>query len=232
MTCVFAPRGTGEMEFDAFAWKAEGDEGGGDFGRRVEGFGRNFEDEFGARVELAEDGKIAVIARAGLGRDAERDFGLNDDLNFVDDVGESEQAMEDGRSDVVGKVAVEIDAAAGGDGREIGSKNVAGDDVEFWILLREVAQAREELRVEFDGVDGSAGDKKVQGHFAVTGADFDPAMLVVPREWHGGMRGDANGARDLFAPVEIGEEVLAEALASHGWNSVTVEARVRCFPTG
>jgi hypothetical protein len=34
------------------------------------------------------------------------------------------------------------------------------------------------------------------------------------------MRGDANGAGDLLAPVEIGEEMLAEALASHLWNSV------------
>jgi hypothetical protein len=34
------------------------------------------------------------------------------------------------------------------------------------------------------------------------------------------MRGDADGAGDLFAPVEVFEEMLAEALASHGWNSV------------
>jgi hypothetical protein len=34
------------------------------------------------------------------------------------------------------------------------------------------------------------------------------------------MRRNADGASDLFAPMEIGEEVLAEALASHGWNSV------------
>jgi hypothetical protein len=34
------------------------------------------------------------------------------------------------------------------------------------------------------------------------------------------MRRNADGARDLFAPVKIGEEMLAEALASHGWNSV------------
>ena len=34
------------------------------------------------------------------------------------------------------------------------------------------------------------------------------------------MRRDANGARDFFAPMEIGEEVLTESLASHGCNSV------------
>jgi hypothetical protein len=35
-----------------------------------------------------------------------------------------------------------------------------------------------------------------------------------------GMRRNANGASDLFAPVKIGEEVLTESLASHEWNSV------------
>jgi hypothetical protein len=34
------------------------------------------------------------------------------------------------------------------------------------------------------------------------------------------MRRNANGASNLFAPVEIGEEVLAEALACHVGNSV------------
>src|SRR6266446_5641346 len=32
-----------------------------------------------------------------------------------------------------------------------------------------------------------------------------------------------HGARNLFAPMEIGEEVLAEALACHGGNSVAGE---------
>jgi hypothetical protein len=37
------------------------------------------------------------------------------------------------------------------------------------------------------------------------------------------MGGDANGARDLFAPVEVFKEVLTEALACHGGNSVAGE---------
>ena len=45
-------------------------------------------------------------------------------------------------------------------------------------------------------------------------------MLIVARERDGGMGRDANGARDLLAPVKIGEEVLTEALACHGCNSV------------
>ena len=77
-----------------------------------------------------------------------------------------------------------------------------------------------ELRVDFDGVDGSASRKKVLGHLTVSRTNFDPAMLIVLRKRHGGMRRNANGASNLFAPVEIGEEVLAEALACHGGNSV------------
>jgi len=48
-----------------------------------------------------------------------------------------------------------------------------------------------------------------------------------PAGGHGGMRRDANGAGDFFAPVEIGEEMLAEALASHERNSVARGAKRR-----
>ena len=60
----------------------------------------------------------------------------------------------------------------------------------------------------------------MRGHFAVPGADFDPTVLIVARERRRGMRRNADGARDLLAPVEVLQEVLAEALASHGGNSV------------
>jgi len=42
-------------------------------------------------------------------------------------------------------------------------------------------------------------------------------VLIAVGERDSGMGRDANSARDLLAAVEIGEEVLAEALASHGW---------------
>ena len=45
-------------------------------------------------------------------------------------------------------------------------------------------------------------------------------MLIVARKRYRGMGRNADGAGDLFAPAEIGEEVLAEALASHVGNSV------------
>ncbi len=219
------------MELCAFAGKAEGDEGGGDLRRRSESVARDFEDEFWARVELREDGQIAVVARAGLRGEATRDFGLDDDVNFVDEAREREEVVEDGRGDEVGKIAVDADASAGGDGGEVGFENVAGNDGEIREFLREAAKARDESGVEFDGVDGSARGEEVFGQFTVAGADFDPAVLIVPmnrgsqttlvaREGKHGMRRNADGARDLFAPVEVFQEMLAEALTCHGWNSV------------
>src|SRR6266568_2613645 len=47
-----------------------------------------------------------------------------------------------------------------------------------------------------------------------------PTVLIVARERRRRMRRNADGARDLLAPVEVLQEVLAEALASHGGNSV------------
>ncbi len=68
------------------------------------------------------------------------------------------------------------------------------------------------------------------GHFTVAGTDFDPTVLIpmnrgsqtmlVVSEGDHGVRRDADGACDLFAPVEVFQKMLAEALACHGWNSV------------
>jgi hypothetical protein len=64
----------------------------------------------------------------------------------------------------------------------------------------------------------------VARHFAVAGADFDPAMLIISRERHSGVWGDANGARNLFAPVEVRKKMLAKSLAGHARSSVSGEA--------
>ncbi len=76
--------------------------------------------------------------------------------------------MKNRRGDVVGQIAVDAHPAAGSDGSEVGFENVAGNDGEVGELLCEVAEAREERRIDFDGVDGSAGGKKVLGHFTVS----------------------------------------------------------------
>src|SRR5712691_2876848 len=139
--------------------------------------------------------------------------------------------MQDRRSDVVRKIVVNANAAAGSDGGEVRFEDVAGHDAEIGEFLRDAAESGDEFWIEFDGLNGSAGGEEVLGHFAVTGTDFDPTVLVAPMDrgsqrtlvpWqrNGGMRRNADGACDLFAPLEVFQEVLAEALACHGWNSV------------
>src|SRR5260370_35324057 len=84
-------------------------------------------------------------------------------------------------------------------------------------------------------MDGSARGEQVLGDFTMAGSNFDPAMLIFPRKrnlqtltvptsrdsqrtlfaskWRRGMWRNANGARDLCAPVKLGEEGLAKPLA-------------------
>ena len=79
------------------------------------------------------------------------------------------------------------------------------------------------MSVELDGVDGCAIRNKVLRHFAVAGADFDPAIICFALglcRSSRRMRRDANGARDLLAPVGIGEKMLAQALPCHAQMSV------------
>ena len=54
------------------------------------------------------------------------------------------------------------------------------------------------------------------GHFAVACANLDPTVLVIGRERHGRMRGDANRPGDLLAPPKICKKMLTKALARHG----------------
>src|SRR5436189_142995 len=118
-----------------------GHEGGSDFRRWIERIARNLEDKFGARVELRDNGKIAVVARTGLRGEAKSDFGLNDDVDLVDEIGKGEKMMKNRRRDVVRKIAIDTDAPARSDRGEVRFENVAGDDVEIGELLCEVTQA-------------------------------------------------------------------------------------------
>ena len=130
-----------EVELRADSWKTKSDEGRGNFGRRSEGGFGNVKNKFGPAVKLGEDGEITVVAGARLGGEPESDFGLDDDVEFVYDGGESEKMLEDGRSDVVGKIAVDESAAACGDGGDIGGEDVDGKNGEIGMTLCEAFEA-------------------------------------------------------------------------------------------
>ena len=213
-----------EGELCAFTWEAESDQGGHDFGRRVESGARNVKDEFRASMELREDGEVPIITSAGLGSETEGDFGLNDEMNFLDEVGEGEKVMQDRRGDVVRQVSVDSDAASRGDRGKIRSENVIRNDREITKFLRQAAKPNNQRRVDLDSIDRTSRGEQMLRHFPVTRAYLDPAMLLVAGKRNGGMRRHANGPGDFFAPVKIGKKVLAEALASHESNSVASSA--------
>src|SRR5205823_261788 len=98
---------------------------------------------------------------------------------------------------------------------QIALEDIAGDDGELGKLFREMFQPGSELRIQLDGGNRTARSKQMTSHFAIARAYFDPTMLVVAGKRNGGMRGDPNGAGNLFAPIEVREKMLAEALASH-----------------
>src|SRR4029077_11967333 len=67
---------------------------------------RDFQGDFRLRVVLASDGEVAVVAAAGLRGGAFGYSQLNHDMRRRDLAGGSEELMKDGRSDVVGQIAV------------------------------------------------------------------------------------------------------------------------------
>ena len=52
-------------------------------------------------------------------------------------------------------------------------------------------------------------------HLAMPCANLDPAVLIVLRERRSRVLRNANGARDLFAPIQVCKKMLAEPLARH-----------------
>src|SRR5215475_8157869 len=108
------------MKLGPLARKAQRDECGGDSRRWVERFARNLENDFRARVKLCDHRKVAVITRAGLRGKALGDFSLNDEVHFIDSIREREKVMKDRRSNVIGKIAVDSDAAAGRECDDVG----------------------------------------------------------------------------------------------------------------
>jgi hypothetical protein len=53
------------------------------------------------------------------------------------------------------------------------------------------------------------------GHLTVARSDLNPAIGFIAGRWNQRLPRYAYRPRDLFAPVQISEEMLAETLASH-----------------
>jgi len=170
-----------DVKMSRFAGKLHGDKGGSDFRGRAKRAGGNFQGDARRSEILRQDGKIAVVAGSGPSSEAESDFELNDDMDFVDKGREFKEAVKNRRSDVVRQIAIKAKAATRGEGGQVGGENVGGDDGDVGEFAGEGLEAFGEARIQLDGIDRRAGGGEVAGHFAVAGADFDPAEGLLRR---------------------------------------------------
>lgn len=63
--------------------------------------------------------------------------------------------MQDRRGNVIGKIAVDADAAAGSESGKVGLKNVAGYNIELGEFRGDPAKAAGERLVQFYGANGA-----------------------------------------------------------------------------
>src|SRR4029077_20045290 len=131
-----------------------------------------------------------------------------------------------------GKVAVNADAPARGDGGEVRFEDVTRDNRQARGFFRQTLQTRYEPWVEFNGIDRSAGGEQMLSHFAVPSADFYPAAIAGQPGGRRGVGRNADGARDLFAPIGVCKKMLAEALTGHRCNSVAGAGKARPMVCG
>jgi hypothetical protein len=193
------------------------EDGGVDFRGRVEGFGRQGEEGFGAAVELQGDGEEAVFTGARFGGDAVGYFALDHEYCAVKYCvarcsGLSGEAKQDGRGDVVGQVADDEEwlgrcgvgfGGIRGCRGEIELKDVLSSDRDVGYAFfggETLLEVPGEFSVEFDGdqVFGFGGEMVGDGPFA--GSDFDDRARTQVAE----------SRDDALDGLLIAEEVLSE----------------------
>src|SRR4029077_12997033 len=167
-----------KRELRAFTGKAKRYQCGANLRRRAECAARNLKNELRTSIELRGDGEIAKAFCLWFCSETQSDFFLNHDVNLVDLIRKGKNMMKDRRSDVVRQIAIDADAPPGGKCGEISFQNIAGDDRQIREFLRKTLEAAQEQRIQFDGVNGRAGGDEVLGHFAVAGANFNPAIRL------------------------------------------------------
>ncbi len=94
--------------------------------------------------------------------------------------------------------------------RDIDFENVARNNREIRKALRQALQAAHELSVQLNRVNGSPGGRQVLGHFAVSGADFQPAkaFCLTRRSRRNRLWRNTNSPGNFFAPAGIGKKML------------------------
>ena len=192
----------GDAEVGGGVAGREFDDGAFDFGRRAEGGGGDFEDALDVGLDLGGDAEVAVVAAAGSGADACRDFGLHQE-DGLRDVLCREGAFEDRRGDVVRQVA---DDGARAPGAEIDLEDVALDDREAAFGDRRgefLIQVGNQDGVKLDRDDALGAFEEALCERAAACANFDQQGSVLLTCCL------SNVVEDRFA----GQEMLAESAA-------------------
>ena len=165
--------------------KRHAHERGSDPRRRAERAGRNPQNNFRFRIELADRRKIAVITPAGCCNDPRCHFPLNHNVNRCDLIGPLEQPMKDRRRDVVRQIAVDAKSIAR-NRPQIDLQHVFCDHFNAGPLCRIPAnsalQVRRQSTIRFNGDDPTIRRSEKLRHFAVPRPNLDPRFTRVSRE--------------------------------------------------
>jgi hypothetical protein len=137
----------------------EADDGRPHLGWRLERARADIEQRFGFQPWGEHHRETAVVAVAGCGGDAVYDFPLQHHVHVVDCVDVLQEMEEERRGDVVGQVAdyaQPLGAALAREGGEVEGEGVGFVDGEARLVGKLGLQLRDEVAVDFDGVEGAS----------------------------------------------------------------------------
>ena len=152
-------------------------------------------------VDLDGDGEDRHDA--GLGGGALGDFALEQHDEPLGPVRSFEEAAQDRRGRVVGKVGDDAIGGAAGQLPGVGGEHVGGDDAKPGVAGVAVAQPLCGALVLLDGDDGAGAGEKLTGERPRPGADLDDEVVG----------GELAGVGDAAQGAGVDEEVLPKALA-------------------
>ena len=201
-------RGVGDAQFGGAVPGQETDDRRVDSRRRPECGGRDVEEALHIGVHLRLHAQVAVIARAGLGRQARRHFLLHQENRARHRNAERQHFLRrkhflnDRRGCVVRQVAGD---GGGSPLAQIGLEGVGFHHGEPRFGLKFRAQHLNQRGVNFDRDHTLRPRQQPFGQRAAARADLDDDGLAV----------GTCGARDAFKRGAFDEEMLAKPLAGH-----------------
>ena len=136
---------------------------------------RQSKNSLDARIHLSRDRERAIVVRTRRGDDPIRNFPLHHDYGVCDGVAIAEQMQQNWRSDVVGKIAYDVQFVTAASQ----SIEVNGEDVSLYHFnCRDLgAQANGEIVVELDGDEELGARSKDFGDGSGAGANFNDGLM-------------------------------------------------------